>query len=335
LNCKNERFFIYKIEGISGPASEQHKNIIKNMKKKSGASSTKSNGGGGGHSLDDLLERGASLLEANQPELAKPFLERAIQISPSSTEALDLIGECYVDLGEYDDAKRAFERSVQIAPEESGTKWMFLGQLATGEQALKLYQRGCELLEKQKADPLRTKQLCKAKVAIAELYLTDLCMEDKAEANCERTISEAEALDPSSIEVAQTKASMRLSQCRPEEARTCILRVADVLLSTPYDDREVPFEFCVQTCRLLVELAETDRAVRILEALLKEDDENIEVWILLGHCHIENDKQITAECWERAEEILQDFLHADPSDELFRAQLAHVQELQRQIENDS
>lgn len=298
----------------------------KSKKKKSQASSSS----GGNYDVTDILERGANYLHSNQPQLAKQFLERVIQLSPNNTEGLDLLGETYVDLGDYEMAKQAFQRSVQLAPEESGTKWMFLGQMCTGHEALRMYERGCELLQREATNPLRAKQLSKAKVAIAELFLTDLCMEDKAEQNCELAVSQAEQLDPQSVEAAQTKASMRLSQCRPEEARASIVTVADKLLSTAFDDREQPFEFCVQTCRILVEVNETARATQLLEALLKEDDENIEVWILLGHSHMETSKEVAVECWERAEELLESFLEADPHDELFQAQLQHVRELLRQ-----
>jgi len=159
-------------------------------------------------------------------------------------------------------------------------------------------------------------------------------MEENAEANCELAISQAEQFDPQSIEAAQTKASMRMSQCRPEEARASIVFVATAILAVPFEEREVPFEFCVQTCRILVELQEVERAIQILENLLKEDDENVEVWILLGHSHAVNGKDAALECWERATDLLEDFLHADPSDQLFQAQLAHVGELINQIQAD-
>jgi len=303
----------------------------KTKKKSTKAASSSSSSSGQTHDVQAILERGANYLHSNQPELAKQFLERVVQLSPDNTEALDLLGETYVDLGEYEHAKQAFQRSVDLAPDEAGTKWMFLGQMSTGHDALQMYERGCELLQREVSNPLRLKQLSKAKVAIAELFLTDLCMEEKAEQKCELAVSQAEQLDPESIEAAQTKASMRLSQCRPDDARACILPVADRLLATRFEDREQPFEFCVQTCRLLVELGEVQKAVELLEALLKEDDENVEVWILLGHCHMESEaKEVALECWERAEDLLEAFLQADPTDELFQAQLQHVRELMRQ-----
>jgi len=74
--------------------------------------------------------------------------------------------------------------------------------------------------------------------------------------------------------------------------------------------------------------------MQILESLIKEDDENVEVWILLGHCHERKDKEVAFECWERAQQILEDFLSEEPEDELFQAQLTHIQVLIRQLEED-
>jgi tetratricopeptide (TPR) repeat protein len=286
-----------------------------------------------GHSVEELVERGTTLIGSGQSDLAIPFLEKALRSEPGNTEALDLIGEAFVDIGEYQKAKAAFERSVTIAPEEAGTKWMFLGQMATGRQALDYYMRGCELLMKNEDSVARSRDLARANVAIAELFLTDLCMEEGAEHACEEAVAKAELFDPNSLEAAQAKASMRISQNRVEEARESLQKVAHSLLSTPWESRDVPFEFCVQTARLLVEVDDRLLGIQVLENLLKEDDENVEVWILLGHCHHHNDNDAALECFERAEELLTSFLETDLTDELFKAQLEHVRTYIAEIQN--
>jgi tetratricopeptide (TPR) repeat protein len=296
--------------------------------KKKGASA-----GVNGLSADDAFERGSTLLHAGQPELALPYLERTVKLSPKNTEALDLLGEAHVDLGDYGKATQAFKQSVSLSPDEAGTKWMFLGQLSTGTSALQYYKRGFELLQLDSSNPNRLRELARAQVAIAELYLTDLCMEDGAEQACETAVALAEQLDPTSLEALQTKASMRLSQNRSDEAHDALKMVAKVLLETPLEQREAPFEFCVQTCRLLVECEDKLLAIRLLESLLREDDENVEIWILLGHCHLAADAEAAIECFERAEELLESFLKADPTDELFKAQLDHVRESLKQVED--
>jgi hypothetical protein len=44
-------------------------------------------------------------------------------------------------------------------------------------------------------------QICSALCSVAELYLTDLCFEEDAEAQCERALDEARGFDQGSPEV--------------------------------------------------------------------------------------------------------------------------------------
>lgn len=278
--------------------------------------------------LASLLARSTTLILSGQAILAEPLLKRALEINPTCTEALDLAGEMFVDAGEYAKAVMAFEHSVQLAPEESHTKYMFLGQLKTGREALEMYERGCALLNLKRNEVENSAaQLCQTKVAMAELWLTDLCMEPNAEQQCELALQQAMAYDPENLEGMQTLASFKMSQNKPEEAKQLLQRV---VLAFSRDDHS--FEFTVQTCRLLIELQCERECLPILEVLIEEDDENVECWILLGLCHSNlNDFATALECWESALGVLVQFIQTDPTDELFKAQHDYVQELIRNL----
>lgn len=91
------------------------------------------------------------------------------------------------------------------------------------------------------------RQLCSAHCSIAELYLTDLCDEPDAEANCEKELESALKLDeissnlhdaasnstmddklsPPPPDALQTMANLRMSQSRPQDALECILKAYD------------------------------------------------------------------------------------------------------------
>lgn len=131
--------------------------------------------------------------------------------------------------------------------------YMYLGQSTTedGKEALQCYNRGVEelnlslnilmkrttqevtMMDDMMVSPntssleemiLETKnRLCGAYCAIAELYLTDLCFEPNAEAQCEASLQRALQLDQSSPEPFQLIANLRLVQSRGEEATTYIL----------------------------------------------------------------------------------------------------------------
>lgn len=186
--------------------------------------------------------------------------------------------------------------------------YMYLGQSTTtdGKEALQYYHRGVEelnhsldiLTKRQPQEAIMTdddvsssspneemiqetkNRLCGAYCAIAELYLTDLCFEPDAEAQCEEALQHALQLDQSSPEPFQLIANLRLVQSRGDDATTYILNayeriefgctalaslvgfginddIAIELNSSQQDaaDRLPSFEFRVQTAKLLLECA--------------------------------------------------------------------------------
>ena len=67
--------------------------------------------------------------------------------------------------------------------------------------------------------------MAKAYCGIAELYLTDLCEEEGAEENCEAALKSALLNDKNNLDARQTFASMRISQCKFDEACAMIEEV--------------------------------------------------------------------------------------------------------------
>jgi hypothetical protein len=98
---------------------------------------------------------------------------------------------------------------VTVQPEEGHSKFLSLAQLFDGQQSLQLYRQGIAILTK--ADSPDTKRdLASAHCAIADLYMTDLCDEADAEAECTKAIESAILADESNPEAWQTKARLEL-----------------------------------------------------------------------------------------------------------------------------
>merc|ERR1712187_851078 len=56
-------------------------------------------------------------------------------------------------------------------------------------------------------------------------------------------------------------------------------------------------EDVVQLCRVLIDLLQTNEARVLLELLLEKNEEDIQVWCLLGFCHVvEKDAEGAKEC---------------------------------------
>lgn len=131
-------------------------------------------------------------------------------------------------MGDGDGAKRCLGRAITVAPESGHGKYLSLAQLLEGREALGLYEKGMQLIRTRLQDggleepdpaavgPERLKlqglrrELSNCHCAVAELYMTDLCDEAEAEAECGANVDAAVAVDPDNPEAWQTKARLHM-----------------------------------------------------------------------------------------------------------------------------
>jgi tetratricopeptide (TPR) repeat protein len=179
--------------------------------------------------FNKLIDNGEKALGEFQPELAIQFFSRALLQDGESTRVLDLLGETSVQVGEPERACEYFLKSSQLAPDENPYKWLYLGQLQEAEASVASFRKGIAMLSAlaqgtsdMKVREKLGKEVGKAYCNVAEMYMTDLCMEDDAEQQCEEAIRHATQHDASSLDLGLTLSNLRLSQSRPEEACTAI-----------------------------------------------------------------------------------------------------------------
>jgi tRNA (guanine10-N2)-methyltransferase len=117
------------------------------------------------------------------------------------------------------------------------------------------------------------------------IELTAFRWEEDAENRCEALITEALLVEPSSPEVLQTLASIRISQLREDDARAVLARSLELWRDLPPEDPNVPdFPTRISLTRLLMEVSMLIEALEVLERLILEDDQSIEAWYLGGWC---------------------------------------------------
>lgn len=260
----------------------------------------------------ELLKQSTALLQVGQPDtaltLAKQSLDLSAPNSPDQLSALNTIAEIYVELGEIDAAREHFLRAVDLDPtgtiseaEGGGAeKFLWLAQLseAGGAESVGWYKKGVSTLRQiiqaleEKTGPEevliaeeKKKTMANALCAVAEIYMTDLSWEEDAESRCESLITEALFISPTSPEVLQTLASIRISQLRTEEAQSALTRSMELWKDLPPDDAQIPdFATRISLARLLMEVAMGTEALEVLERLILEDDQSVEAWYLGGWC---------------------------------------------------
>ncbi|XP_073533517.1 uncharacterized protein [Phyllobates terribilis] len=267
------------IAGLS--AQDRMKNRMQNKARKKTAEK---------YSIHQLLEKTEEYLDNFNFEMAQLFCQRALDLEPENLEILDMMGNICMELGNAEKAKQVFLKAVDLSPEKGHAKYMCLGQIHGKEEALQYFQKGLDVMIcAYQSQPqvsgaanfsdemeVTTKDLSAALCSVAEIYLTDLCMEEGAGDKCKEAITNALGYHPSSPEALQLMASYLFSMEQPQSTLP------------PYESR-------ITTAKLLIEAEDFELATEVLDGLLEEDDEVIQVWYLLGWvCYLqakESDKE--------------------------------------------
>lgn len=248
-------------------------------------------------------------LDEFQLEQSYQFVRQALDIQPENLRALDIMGAVQLEMGNVESAKQVYQKLIEIAPNEGFNKYMCIAQLSDGLDAVHYYQKGIEIMiseynkqepeqaianEEDDNEPRITKSdISTAFGSIAELYLTDLCMEEKANEACKLYLDKSLEYDPENPETLQLCASYWLSETNIDEARKCILKSLDLWLPKyikadeegfvdPSQVIPLTYDSRINTSRILTECDEYDKAIQVLEQLLDEDDEVVVVWYMLG-----------------------------------------------------
>lgn len=268
-------------------------------------------------SIHQLVERAQAALDRSEPDAAVLFLRRAVDQSKmmehAPAEVYDMLAEVEISIGETERAERAWlggiERSGNSSHPSNAERNLYIAQLKEGNDSRRCCQQGIEMLEirlenmassgqmagASVPDPtleadsvhLLQQKLCAAYCALADLYLTDLCFEESAEQMCQESLDKAMRHNvEDSYEPIQSLASLRLSQHKNEEASQLVM-AAYARIVAAAEQHPVDFDHRFAAARILLECAPyahqcADAALDLLSNLMREDDENIEIWFLMG-----------------------------------------------------
>ncbi|KAJ1655189.1 hypothetical protein IWQ61_005016 [Dispira simplex] len=262
--------------------------------------------------MSDLLERIQANIDTLHYDVAYQFCQKAQSLEPDNVVILELTATVALELGIFEEALAMLQRCVQLAPENGYSKYMYLGQLLTGMDAVRYFEKGVTIMRRtleerghsqhcdiptESPDPAALKsQLATALCSMAEIYLTDCCFEPQAEANCEQYLTEATGVAPENPEVYQLWASVRLSQQRTSEAKDALLKSLALWQNKVLTDPAYPsYDVRIGTTKLLLELGLFDEALRILGELQKQDDQTVDLWYLYGwtyYCMAEDQAEV-------------------------------------------
>ncbi|KAL1922431.1 uncharacterized protein VTP21DRAFT_9970 [Calcarisporiella thermophila] len=290
----------------------------------------------------DLLQRVASYIESCEYDLARTFCLRALDLEPENVHVLEMLGQVEAELGMFEEAVSRFQRAIQLEPNKGYSKYLYLGQLSTALESIAYYRRGVELLVEERSRMpesseealAHARKISSALCSMTEIYLTDCCFEPDAEQKCEEFLSQAASIDPENPEVYQLLASVRLSQCRNEEAQQAIEKSMDLWIQKEPGHPSIPqYDSRIALTKLLLEMSLHERAMTVLGGLQKENDQSVDLWYLYGwtyNCMMEEatDPEAKRELMDDMRECLENAIklyhQLDHDDEPI---LEHCQEL--------
>ncbi|CAI5733017.1 unnamed protein product [Peronospora destructor] len=246
------------------------------------------------YSVAELVTKAEALVDQCQPELAVQFYEKALVQEPTNTLLLDSIGELSTELDNPERALSAFRQSVSLAPAQNPAKYFYLSQLVIGEKAEHYIKQGITYLQQElqqhmdmmTPEALRIKkQICDALCSLGELYMTDLCDHQEAEIRCEKYFQEAMTLEVKLPEPTQALANLRLVQQNKDAADELLDETYRRLNENCTEESLPSLEFRTATGKMLIEVERYEQACDVLEGVMQEDDENAELWFLVGTCY--------------------------------------------------
>jgi len=243
-------------------------------------------------------------------EGAVEIYRNALKQHANDPEILDALGETLLQMGDYEQARNTLYISIKLAPEVGPSKYMNMGQILEGKESLAHYQKGLEMLtrEKDNAQDEEERQCIVERIvsglsAMVEIYMTDECFDENAESECQRLLTEALRLDPTNTEALQLMASFKISQQNTEEALKYLLMSKDTWINN--DVEEMPsYEFRTQCAKLCLELEQWETASDILDLLLEEYDGNAEIWYLSGFAYSFYDAEAALDCLTKSRQLL-------------------------------
>ena len=250
------------------------------------------------YTTEDILERVEQYVESFEFELALKFCQKALDLEPENTTVLETFGNTCAEVNDIENARKYFFKAVSLEPDKGHIKYLYLGQLSEGREAVNYYTCAIkimkELAESQKNNAanneviiLTNKDISNVYCSLAEIFMTDSCMEDDAEEKCEKYCKEAIEIDDENPDAYVAMCNFFLSRDDIESAKNAAEK-AFVLWKRITDVAEdsllemISYETRVTLIKILIEVECYDKVSAIVDQLIEENEDDIRIWYYLG-----------------------------------------------------
>lgn len=205
--------------------------------------------------LEEIVANSRALIQTSQTEEAVAYLGPFAEQHSDNVVFLQTYGEALLENNDLEAGFEVLSNACNSDPEAlQGTeKFFYVGQIIGGSEGLRYLDVSLRRLEQQikevenhdmasienaasynsEADVVSflVKKMNQGIFAKIEIWMTDLCMEEEAETQCDQLITYSLNLDSSNPEALSLLSSIRVSQLRPEDARKALSQSWDLFNS--------------------------------------------------------------------------------------------------------
>ena len=254
------------------------------------------------YSVPDLMERVDQYVESFDFELAYKFCQKALELEPNNTNVIEVTGNVCAEQGELEKAKQYFLKAVKLEPDTGHIKYLYLGQISEGQEAVKYFNNAINILklklesilnntkdpgEKQMQQRSINTDISNVYCSLAEIYMTDCCTEEDAQKLCEYFCKQAIGTNDKNPDSYVVMCNFLLSCNDMVQAKESALKLYDLWRSlTESQQDNIPtamsYECRVSLIKVLIEIEYFDKVYDIVDQLIEENEDDIRIWYYLG-----------------------------------------------------
>ena len=254
------------------------------------------------YSVPDLMERVDQYVESFDFELAYKFCQKALELEPNNTNVIEVTGNVCAEQGELEKAKQYFLKAVKLEPDTGHIKYLYLGQISEGQEAVNYFSNAINILklklesilnntkdagEKQMQQRSINTDISNVYCSLAEIYMTDCCMEEDAQKLCEYFCKQAIGTNDKNPDSYIVMCNFLLSSNDMVQAKESALKLYNLWRSlTESQQDNIPtamsYECRVSLIKVLIEIEYFDKVYDIVDQLIEENEDDIRIWYYLG-----------------------------------------------------
>jgi len=249
----------------------------------------------------DLILKAHECIENGDLTGAMEMGKKILDNDSDNMKGLEIMGYIMLELNCLDEAKFCFTNSIENRDNDSHVPYLYLGQLTDGEESEKYFLQAIVMMTKnlnESEEKILFKptklDVSNAYVSLCELYMTDLCDKEDAEAKCTEYVKKAIEMDSTNPASWQSLASLNLVKNDVEKAKEYIEKSLDLWVPAYEKAKidgssndtvptcELSIEIRVKCAEVLYELQMFKNMKPVLESILNEDDESFQANYLMA-----------------------------------------------------